>query len=156
MLDKMNQNKQPSLSIAAIVPSYKVKEHILQVIDDLDAYVDLIFVVDDKCPHNSGNFVEENCTNKKVKVIYNEVNKGVGGATMAGYKAALESKVDIMIKVDGDGQMDTSYIPKLIRPIVNKRADYTKGNRFFYLAELKAMPGIRLFGNSILSMISSS
>lgn len=149
----MQTNKQ-NKKVAVIIPSFKVKKHILNVIDGLDDLVDLIVVVDDQCPEQSGKHVQEHCTDKRVHVIFNPVNLGVGGATINGYKKALELKADILVKVDGDGQMDPTKISDLIKPILSGEADYTKGNRFYFLTELKRMPKMRLFGNSMLSLIS--
>ncbi|MBU1711805.1 MAG: glycosyltransferase family 2 protein, partial [Proteobacteria bacterium] len=80
-------------------------------------------------------------------------NKGVGGSVITGYIKAMELNCDIIIKIDGDGQMESRYIPDFIEPLVKGDADYTKGNRFKNLQALKAMPGIRLLGNSLLSFL---
>lgn len=152
----MERIKSLNRTIAVVIPCYKVKKHILNVIDKLPEYINFIIVVDDKCPEQSGNFVENECSDSRVKVVYNKTNMGVGGATKVGYRIALSLDADIIIKVDGDDQMDTTNIPKLIKPLQEHKADYSKGNRFFYLSELKAMPKIRLFGNSILSMVNKS
>lgn len=138
--------------IAVIIPSYKVNDHIEEVIRTLPEMVDFVIVVDDCCPENSGNLVKA-MDLSHVVVLFHEVNQGVGGAVVTGYKKALEMGADICIKVDGDGQMDTSFIPVLIDPIVQGRADYTKGNRFRDFRALKNMPKIRLFGNSMLSFL---
>jgi len=138
--------------IAVIIPSYKVSLHIKQVVDSLPDIIDYIIVVDDKCPEGSGN-VAKSIKNNKLTVIYHDVNKGVGGAVVSGYKKALEFSADICIKVDGDGQMDSKYIPKMVQPLVDNSADYTKGNRFRDFVKLKTMPKIRLFGNSGLSFL---
>ena len=71
-----------------------------------------------------------------------------------GYRAALEEGMDIVVKVDGDGQMDPALIPHFTRPIERGKADYTKGNRFYRPESLKGMPPIRLFGNAALSFIN--
>lgn len=140
------------MNISVVIPSYKVSKHILDVISDMPAFVNYIIVVDDKCPQNSGN-IAETSNDKRVVVCYHEVNQGVGGAVVTGYKKALELNSDIVIKVDGDGQMDVNYMQKLIQPIVDKKADYTKGNRFTDFKALRQMPKIRLFGNSGLSFL---
>ena len=140
--------------IAVIIPSYKVVKHIEGVINSIPAEVSSILVIDDCCPENSGAFVEQKIDDKRVKVLYHEVNKGVGGAVITGYKAVLASNIDIAVKIDGDGQMDPLLIEGLIKQIVNGNADYTKGNRFYYPRTLSKMPFLRLMGNSGLSIIN--
>ena len=140
--------------IAVVIPSYKVKAHILNVISSIGPEVDLIYVVDDKCPQESGNHVLMNNKDERVKVIFNDTNKGVGGAVMNGYQSAIADGAEIIIKIDGDGQMDPSLIVDFIRPIIDGEADYTKGNRFFNLESLASMPKIRLFGNAVLSLMT--
>jgi glycosyltransferase involved in cell wall biosynthesis len=111
-------------------------------------------VVDDACPDGSGKLVQEKVSDSRVKVIFHEENLGVGGAMTTGYKAALETDADIIVKLDGDGQMDPALISELIAPIVNGRADYTKGDRLDSLTGLSQMPSIRLFGNAGLSLLT--
>lgn len=73
---------------------------------------------------------------------------------MTGYRRAVQDGMDIVVKVDGDGQMDPSLIPAFIQPILDGRADYTKGNRFFDLSGVAAMPAVRLVGNAALSFMT--
>jgi len=75
---------------------------------------------------------------------------GVGGATLAGYAEADRLGGRILVKVDGDDQMDLSYLGQLIAPILLGEADYAKGNRFTSISHLTAMPPIRVFGNAAL------
>jgi glycosyltransferase involved in cell wall biosynthesis len=135
---------------AVIIPAYKVSKQIVSVILGIPESIDHIIVIDDKCPENSGKKAEE-MGDRRVIVVYHEKNLGVGGATITGYQKAMELGAEIMVKMDGDGQMDSSYIDSLIAPIVSKQADYAKGNRFGDLVTIKSMPPIRLFGNSLLS-----
>lgn len=143
-----------SSRISVVIPSYKVKNHILEVIKNIGPEVCRIYVVDDCCPDASGEFVRDNCDDPRVVVLRNEVNQGVGGAVMAGYRAAIEDGMDVMVKLDGDGQMDARLIPDFVAPIIHGEADYTKGNRFFDLEEIRAMPKVRLFGNAVLSFMT--
>ena len=140
--------------IAVTIPSYKVRAHVLDVIARIPPQVQRIYVVDDKCPQDSGRLVQEQCHDPRVRVLFHEQNQGVGGAVSTGYRAALEEGMDIVVKVDGDGQMDPALIPHFTRPIERGRADYTKGNRFYRPESLKGMPPIRLFGNAALSFIN--
>ena len=140
--------------VAVTIPSYKVRAHVLDVIARIPPKVQRIYVIDDKCPQHSGELVEEQCRDPRVRVIFHEENQGVGGAVSSGYRAAIEEGMDIVVKVDGDGQMDPALIPHFTRPIERGRADYTKGNRFYRPESLKGMPPIRLFGNAALSFIN--
>ena len=140
--------------IAVVIPCYKVRNHILGVITQIGPEVDRIYVVDDCCPDGSGDFVERRGRDERVTVIRNPENQGVGGAVMTGYQAAIGEGMDIIVKVDGDGQMDPSLIPDFVAPIVAGYADYTKGNRFFDLEEIRAMPKLRIFGNAALSFMT--
>jgi glycosyltransferase involved in cell wall biosynthesis len=140
--------------IAVVVPSYKVTSHIVQTLSEIGKEVSYIFVVDDACPEGSGKLVQEKVSDSRVKVIFHEENLGVGGAMITGYKAALETDANIIVKLDGDGQMDPALIGELIAPIVSGRADYTKGDRLDSLTGLWQMPSIRLIGNAGLSLLT--
>lgn len=140
--------------VAVVIPSYKVTRHILEVIKLIGPEVARIYVVDDKCPDNSGDYVEANCVDQRVVVLRHEENLGVGGAVMTGYQAAIADGVDVIVKVDGDGQMDPKLIPRFVQPILDGQADYTKGNRFYDLEEIGVMPPLRLFGNAALSLMA--
>ncbi|TFW30404.1 glycosyltransferase family 2 protein [Massilia horti] len=140
--------------IAAVIPSYRVTRHVLGVIAAIGREVSRIYVVDDDCPENSGELVRKHCNDSRVVVLKHQHNQGVGGAVLTGYRAALADGASIIVKLDGDGQMDPSLIPRLIAPILSGEADYTKGNRFFNLEHIRAMPPLRLFGNAVLSLLT--
>lgn len=142
------------MKIAVIIPSYKVTKHIQAVIADVPESVNSIYIVDDCCPDNSGDFVKTNISDSRVHVIYNEKNLGVGGATLNGMSKAVEAGHDILIKVDGDGQISPKLIPKIIQPIIKGKCDFVKGNRFFNPQDLTQMPMARLLGNSFLSLLT--
>lgn len=143
-----------NLNTAVVIPCYRVADHILGVIAEIGAEVSQIYVIDDACPENSGALVLAKAGDKRVTVITHSQNQGVGGAMVTGYRAALEGGADIVVKIDGDGQMNPALIQDLVRPILLGRADYTKGNRFDSLAGLREMPGARVFGNGVLSLMS--
>ena len=137
--------------IAVVVPGYRVRAQVLKVINAIGPEVCRIYVVDDCCPENSGQYVAENCVDPRVVIIRHATNQGVGGAVKSGYRRALDENMDVVVKIDGDGQMDPSLLPLFVGPIIRGEADYTKGNRFFYLEGLAGMPRMRLLGNAALS-----
>ena len=142
------------MKIAVAIPSYKVQNHVLDVIARMPPQVRRIYVIDDKCPNGSGELVRQQCSDPRVRVIFHEENQGVGGAVRTGYQAALDEGMDIVVKVDGDGQMDPALIPRFTRAIERGQADYTKGNRFHRPESLQGMPPVRLFGNAVLSFMA--
>lgn len=135
-----------------MIPTYKACNHILGVINEIGPEVARIYVVDDCCPDNSGDLAA-NCKDDRVTIIKHPENQGVGGAVMTGYKAAIDDGMDILVKIDSDGQMDPALIMDFVVPIANGEADYTKGNRFFDLEKVRSMPKVRLFGNAALSLM---
>jgi len=143
-----------SAKIAVVIPCYKVKEHILGVIAAITPDVSRIYAVDDCCPVGSGDFIAEHCTDRRLVVLRHDQNQGVGGAVMTGYRTAIDEGFDIIVKVDGDGQMDPALIPNFVAPILAGEADYTKGNRFFDLERIAQMPALRLVGNAGLSFLT--
>ena len=140
--------------IAVVIPAFKVSEHILGVVGNIGPEVSLIVVVDDCCPESSGLLVQNVSKDKRVKVLTHQENKGVGGAMITGYQFVLEEGADVIVKLDGDGQMDPALIPILVGPILKAQADYVKGNRFFNVQAILRMPKARIFGNLVLSFFS--
>ena len=140
--------------IAVVIPCYRVKDKILKVLSAIGPEVSRIYVVDDLCPEYSGNHVENNCFDSRVVILRHTENIGVGGAVLTGYKRALSDDASIIVKIDGDGQMDPKLIPAFISPIIRGEADYCKGNRFYNLNSVGEMPSIRIIGNAALSFLS--
>ena len=141
-------------TIAVVIPSYRVKAHILSVIAGIGPECSLIYVVDDKCPESSGQYVLDHCTDPRVRVLFHEVNQGVGGAVLTGYRQAVTDGATVIVKLDGDGQMDAGWIPALVTEIAAGDADYAKGDRFYDRESAASMPAIRLFGNAVLSFLT--
>ena len=142
------------IKIAVVMPAYRSKEHIGDVLSKIPELVNQVFVIDDACPEQTGKFVEENFPKKKIEVVYNQKNLGVGGAVIVGLRRALETDADVIVKVDSDGQMNPEDIPRLVAPVVSGDSDYAKGNRFNSLDDLQEMPKTRIFGNAVLSLMS--
>jgi dolichol-phosphate mannosyltransferase len=140
--------------VCVVIPAFRVKSQILKVINEIGPEVDSIVVVDDFCPEGTGKYVLENCKDPRVQVVFNHSNLGVGGSVKKGYRIAIETDADVVVKVDGDGQMDTSKISEMVLPILNGKTDYTKGNRFFDVENVRQMPKIRVFGNLALSFLT--
>ena len=141
-------------AVAVVIPCYRETAHVLDVLAAIGDEVHHVLVVDDACPDGTGRHVRAHCKDLRVEVLTHERNKGVGGATMTGYRRALELGADIIVKIDGDGQMDPAMIPILVRSLAAGEADYTKGNRFHQFFAVGSMPPVRATGNMFLSFLS--
>jgi glycosyltransferase involved in cell wall biosynthesis len=139
------------MRVAVVVPCYRETRGILAVLAAIGPEVDRVYVVDDACPDGTGRKVEAECDDPRVSVLYHETNRGVGAATLTGFAQAADDGADVLVKMDGDGQMDPARVPALIRPILEGWADAAKGNRFFDLEDLYGMPWVRKAGNAALS-----
>lgn len=140
--------------IAVVIPCYRVRDRIIAVLAAIGPEVEQIFVVDDACPQKTGVHVEEHCRDPRVRVLRHDRNRGVGGAVMTGYREAIASGADVIVKIDGDGQMDPGLLPRFVQPILEGDADYTKGNRFWNVEDVRDMPMVRFIGNAVLSFVS--
>ena len=140
--------------IAVVIPCYRVKAQILSVLQRIGPECWRIYVVDDKCPEQTGDYVRENAADPRVTVLYNTHNRGVGGAVCEGYKKAIADGAVVIVKVDGDGQMDPGVLPRFVQPIMDGEADYTKGNRFYNPEYVAKMPLVRMCGNAALSFMT--
>lgn len=143
--------------LAVVIPAYRTEKEILAVLQGIPAFIRHIIVVDDASPDSSADLVTAAAKrNKRITLIRHEKNQGVGGAMVTGFKKALELDAEIVIKLDGDGQMDAQYIPALITPLIAGEADYAKGNRFRDFQALRQMPLVRRVGNLGLSFLTKA
>jgi glycosyltransferase involved in cell wall biosynthesis len=139
--------------IAAVIPCYRVARQLPRVVSTIGPEVTAIFCVDDACPEESAATLRQ-FDDERIRIIQRTVNGGVGAATCEGYQAAIEAGADIIVKLDGDGQMDPRLISALVGPIVRGEADYVKGNRFFNIETIGRMSWRRTLGNAGLSFMT--
>lgn len=143
-----------AVGIAAVIPCFRVRGKVMGVIERIGPEVERIYVVDDACPERTADLVQSACRDPRVTVIRLPVNQGVGGAVAEGYRCAMRDGAEVIVKIDGDGQMAPELVPRLVAPILSGRADYVKGNRFFLLDGVRRMPIVRLVGNAGLSFLT--
>lgn len=131
--------------IAVAIPCYKVEQHLEQVVSGLPPLIDIILLVDDCSPDGTPALVDRLADGSRIVAIHHPQNKGVGGAMKTAFRKAMEMEADVVVKLDGDGQMDASYIAPLVEAV--EGADFAKGNRLFNRQMLRRMPAIRRIGN---------
>jgi len=147
----MYRNKR----IGIVVPAYNEETQIKDTISTMPDYVDRIIVIDDMSKDRTAEIVESlEKKDNRVLLIQHEKNGGVGKAIGTGYIWCRENDIDIAVVMAGDGQMDPDDMPELLDPVVEDRADYTKGNRLITGEAWKIIPHIRYFGNSALTFLT--
>ena len=142
-------------AIAVVIPAYRVEKYIEEVLAAVPGYIRHIIVVNDASPDATRQRVEAVMQrDARIFLVNHERNRGVGGAMISGFKKAMDLRAQIVVKMDGDGQMSPAFLPDLLTPLLLGQADYTKGNRFRDLPALRKMPFIRRFGNLGVSFFS--
>ncbi|HSK87907.1 MAG TPA: glycosyltransferase family 2 protein [Anaerolineales bacterium] len=153
----MNESDLSTYCIAAVIPCYRVEREIKSVLQAMPAYIKHIIVVDDASPDASADLVAASAkSDERITLIHHPSNQGVGGAMITGFRTALGLGAQIVVKIDGDGQMDMDRLPELLMPLLEARADYSKGNRFRDFKSLQKMPLIRRIGNMGLGFLAKA
>jgi dolichol-phosphate mannosyltransferase len=142
-----------ALAVAVVVPAFRVAGKVGQVVRGLPPYVRHVIVVDDASPDEAAAEVRPLCS-QRVRLVRHARNQGVGGAMLTGYAVALALGAEVVVKMDGDDQMDPAFLPTLLLPIARGEADYTKGNRFLHAYALGSMPFARRVGNFGLTFLT--
>lgn len=154
-------------SIGVVIPAYNESGFVGDVIETVPDYVDRVYVIDDGSTDGTWDEIQTaaNRVNdaerpgdsqhpefeRRVVPIRHDENRGVGGAIKTGYQRARDDRINITAVMGGDGQMRPSALDRFLDPIVEGRADYTKGNRLIEAETRSGMPQFRKIGNYILS-----
>ena len=152
----MKKTPLNNLKTAVVIPYYNASNHIANVVAKLPDSIFAVIIVDDVSKEVLPEKDIRDSINPKTELVIlrNDLNLGVGGATKRGFQYAITMNVDVVVKVDADDQMDTSFIPQLLKPLLKNKAEMSKGNRFRDLEALKKMPFTRRFGNLFLSFLT--
>ena len=142
-------------TIGVVIPAFNEELLIEDTLRSIPPYVDRIFVIDDCSKDRTAEIAGEFTKNdSRFTCISHKVNKGVGAAIITGYKRILQEGIDIAAVMAGDNQMDPKHLPELLDPIVEGKADYTKGNRLMNVEFRTGMSAWRSFGNVILTFLT--
>jgi len=140
--------------VCVVIPCYNVAPHIAAVLAAVPAYVDQIIAVDDGSRDDTLKMLEA-ATDKRVEVVRHDRNRGVGAAMRTGLARGAEAGADLLVKVDGDDQMDLAELSKLLDALVDDpRSGYAKGNRLVDQKALSRMPRLRVIGNFALTFLT--
>ena len=139
--------------IAVVIPAFNVARHIADVVKAVPDFIDVVIVVEDAATDETAKVVRS-LEDPRLTVVHHPINQGVGAAMATGFRTAIDRGVDIVVKMDGDGQMDPQFLPALLDPIVLDGYAYSKGNRFLWEDRLREMPTLRLVGSFALTFLS--
>jgi glycosyltransferase involved in cell wall biosynthesis len=141
--------------IAVVVPAYNEEKLIKRTLESIPDFVDHIIVVNDASTDDTSEITKRKAQeDKRIILIDHQKNEGVGGAIATGYKAARDRQIDVTAIMAGDAQMDPNDLVRIIEPVADGSADYSKGNRLFYGDAWKMIPRYRYLGNSFLSLFT--
>jgi glycosyltransferase involved in cell wall biosynthesis len=143
-------------SVGVVIPAYNEERQIDKVLETMPEYVDHVIVVDDGSTDATLEHLHawEGKMGRRLTVIAQPKNQGVGAAVTAGYRNAIESGVDVIALMAGDGQTDPNDLELIIDPVTSGKADYSKGNRLFTGEAWRRTPHVRYLGNAFLSMLT--
>ena len=138
---------------AAVIPAHNEEAHVRDVVDRTEAteIVDYTIVVDDCSTDDTAARVEAT----DAILISNDRNRDYGGAIKRGYERALEMGVDIIFRLDADGQHDPAELHRFYRALQRPDCQYVVGNRFADPSFRDAMPVDRRFGNRVVALTTS-
>lgn len=156
-MNRLFLRRKADVHVAAVVPAYNVESELGEVLRQMPALFATIIVVDDASRDGTAALAERYAQlDRRILVVRHDRNRGVGGAMVTGFRTALQAGADVVVKIDGDGQMPLWLVPQLVEPLIDGTTDYTKGNRFRDFAALRAMPVIRRIGNVGLSFLAKA
>lgn len=157
-------------SIGVVVPAFNEGPFIGTVLDTIPEFVDRVYAVDDCSTDETWAEIESRVAPELVAKpipdggspnrphmvpLRHRTNRGRGAAVKTGYLRALQDDLDIVVVMDGDGQMDPNQLDRLLDPVVSGRVDYAKGNRLARPRDWRGMSNWRLFGNVLLTLLTN-
>jgi len=139
--------------VAVVVPAHNEEPFIAEVIETMPSFVDKVYVANDGSADSTGNILS-NMASDKLVIMTHKQRMGAGAAMLSGYKRAWADKMDVIAIMAGDGQMDPAILDRILDPVVEGKADYSKGDRLSLPHHKKGMSAWRAFGNFLLTYLT--
>jgi glycosyltransferase involved in cell wall biosynthesis len=143
------------MKLSIVIPCYNEAKTIRQIVDRVRAApIDQkeIIIVDDCSRDGTRDLLRTEIAPLVDKIIYHEVNRGKGAALRTGFAAATG---DIVLVQDADLEYDPREYPKLIKPILDGRADVVFGSRFMGSDAHRVVYFWHMVGNKFLTLCSN-
>lgn len=134
--------------VVACIPAYNEERTIAKVVLQTMKYVDKVIVCDDGSSDLTGEIAER----LGAEVIRHKTNLGKGAALRSLFETGRKMNPDVSVTMDADDQHNPEEIPKLVKPILEGKADVVIGCRFSFD---NSIPAIRRWGNRVLSFLTN-
>ncbi|MFZ9775781.1 MAG: glycosyltransferase family 2 protein [Ilumatobacteraceae bacterium] len=152
------------MKIGILVVAYEASATLESVLNripsDFRSTLHTILVCDDASSDDTyqvGMRVKQSRPDLPLEVIRRPVNLGYGGNQKAGYRWMIDHGLDVVVLLHGDGQYAPEFLPRMVAPIVDGRADVVFGSRMLKrgAALWGGMPKYKFVGNKILSFLQN-
>lgn len=141
--------------VAVVVPAYNEERFIAGVLTTIPPFVDKIYAVNDGSVDRTLEIAQSIAKqNSHIMVINRKERGGIGAAVTTGHKKALADGMDVIAVMAGDGQMNPEILDRILDPVVEGKADYSKGDRLSVSQHKKGMSAWRTFGNFLLTYLT--
>jgi glycosyltransferase involved in cell wall biosynthesis len=92
-----------------------------------------------------------------IQVVSQPINLGYGGNQKFGYSWAIQNHWDVVVLLHADGQYAPEFIPQIVKPLLENKADAVFGSRMLNKRDaLKGgMPKYKWVGNQILTFLQN-
>lgn len=133
----------------AAIPCFNEELFIGSVALKTKEYVEQVVVIDDGSTDKTAMVAER----AGAIVVSHGSNKGKAAAVSSAFDYAKKVGCKALVLLDGDGQHDPAYIPSLVKPVLEDKADMVVGSR--YLQIRSHIPRVRKLGQRVLTLFTN-